>query len=198
MPIVSSDYRQFSVRIRPGIYFADDPAFKGQRRELTAADFVYSIKRFCRPANKAQAWTQIEDLGLAGLNELHRRVIERKQPFPMTSRWRASMPPTATPCRCRPSSPGRGLIESLFTGNDLLGAVAREVVETYGDQISAHPVGTGPFKLVEWPQLADGVRAHPGYRERYYDAQPPADDAQGQAWLARFKGRRSSHGAIAS
>ena len=33
----------------PGIYFADDPAFKGQQRELTAADYVYSWKRVLDP-----------------------------------------------------------------------------------------------------------------------------------------------------
>ena len=33
----------------PGIHFADDPAFKGAPRELVAADYVYSIKRWLDP-----------------------------------------------------------------------------------------------------------------------------------------------------
>ena len=37
------------VRIRPGIYFADDPAFKGKKRELVAQDYVYAFKRFFDP-----------------------------------------------------------------------------------------------------------------------------------------------------
>ena len=41
--------RSFIFRIRPGIFFADDPAFKGQQRELMAADYVYSIKRHYDP-----------------------------------------------------------------------------------------------------------------------------------------------------
>ena len=32
-----------------GIYFADDPAFKGKKRELTAHDYVYSMKRLVDP-----------------------------------------------------------------------------------------------------------------------------------------------------
>ena len=32
----------------------------------------------------------------------------------------------------------------------LTGAVAREVVEHYGDAIGAHPVGTGAFRLGSW------------------------------------------------
>ena len=40
MPQHSDDYRVWTVKIRPGIYFADDPAFKGKKRELVAQDYV--------------------------------------------------------------------------------------------------------------------------------------------------------------
>ena len=40
-------------------------------------------------------------------------------------------------------------LETLAAG-DLFGAVAREVIEFYGDQVEAHPVGTGPFRLAQW------------------------------------------------
>ena len=46
MPQVSADFRVWTVKVRPGIYFADDPAFKGKKRELVAQDYVYSFKRF--------------------------------------------------------------------------------------------------------------------------------------------------------
>src|SRR3954471_2201318 len=39
LPEVSADGRTFTVHIRPGIYFTDDPAFGGKKRELTAADY---------------------------------------------------------------------------------------------------------------------------------------------------------------
>ena len=45
--------RTFTFRIKPGIYFADDPAFKGQKRELIAADYVYSLKRHYDPRWKS-------------------------------------------------------------------------------------------------------------------------------------------------
>ncbi len=53
MPEVSSDFRTLTIRIRPGIVFQDDPAFKGQRRELTAHDYVYSTKRIYDPRWKS-------------------------------------------------------------------------------------------------------------------------------------------------
>jgi ABC-type transport system substrate-binding protein len=40
MPEISPDGRTWKIRIKPGIYFADDPAFKGKKRELTADDYV--------------------------------------------------------------------------------------------------------------------------------------------------------------
>jgi len=53
LPEISADGLTITLRIRPGIYFAEDPAFRGSsrldaqgRRELTAEDYVYSIKRF--------------------------------------------------------------------------------------------------------------------------------------------------------
>ena len=49
---------------------------------------------------------------------------------------------------------------------DLFGAVAREVVEAYGDEIMSNPVGTGPFRLVEWRRSSRIVlERNPTYRE---------------------------------
>ncbi|MEF9944020.1 MAG: ABC transporter substrate-binding protein, partial [Burkholderiaceae bacterium] len=45
LPQVSADGKTWTFKVRPGIYFNDDPAFKGKKRELTAADYVYSLKR---------------------------------------------------------------------------------------------------------------------------------------------------------
>src|SRR5262245_56772016 len=44
LPAVSGDGKTYTLRIRKGIYFTPDPAFKGARRELTAADYAYSFK----------------------------------------------------------------------------------------------------------------------------------------------------------
>jgi oligopeptide transport system substrate-binding protein len=49
MPEISADGRAWTIRIRSGIYFADDPAFAGKKRELTATDFVYAWKRIVDP-----------------------------------------------------------------------------------------------------------------------------------------------------
>ncbi len=53
LPVISDNGRTYTLGIKPGIFFSDDPAFKGRKRELTAADYAYSIKRFMDPANRS-------------------------------------------------------------------------------------------------------------------------------------------------
>ncbi len=60
MPEISADGLVWKIRVRKGIHFADDPAFKGAKRELTAHDFVYrgsgwSIRRCARPTRSCCA-----------------------------------------------------------------------------------------------------------------------------------------------
>src|SRR3982751_2597524 len=81
MPQQSDDYRTWTIRIRPGIFFAADPAFKGKRRELVAQDYVYSFKRFADPATKSPVWSGLETEGYLGLNELRQRALADKKPF---------------------------------------------------------------------------------------------------------------------
>ena len=190
MPQVSEDFRVWIVKVQPGIYFASDAAFKGKRRELVAQDYVYTFKRFADPANKAPAWTELESIGLAGLNESHHAALKEQRPYDYDRHIEGVCALDRYTVEFRLVEPRPRFIETLATA-DLFGAVAREVVEFYGEQVEAHPVGSGPFKLVQWRRSSFiALDRNPEYRERTYDAEPAADDAEGQALLARFKGRR--------
>jgi len=50
LPEVSNDGKTYTIRLKKGQYFTPDPAFKGKRRELTMADYVYSWKRLFDPS----------------------------------------------------------------------------------------------------------------------------------------------------
>ncbi|MES1162610.1 MAG: ABC transporter substrate-binding protein, partial [Rhizobacter sp.] len=80
-PQHTDDFRTWTVKVRPGIYFADDPAFKGKKRELVAQDYVYAYKRFADPANKSPIWPGMENENYLGLNELRQEAITTKKPF---------------------------------------------------------------------------------------------------------------------
>lgn len=188
MPEVSDDFRSFTFRIKPGLYFADDPAFKGQPRELTAQDYVYAVKRIFDPKLKSPAQPGLEEEKIIGLSELREAAL-KGQPFDYDREVEGLKALDRYTFRVQLREPRPRHVYGW--ASDVMGAVAREVVEAYGDKIMEHPVGTGPFRLAEWRRSSRMVlERNPRYREVVYDAQPNADDAEGQALLQRFKGRR--------
>ena len=70
MPEVSADQMTYTLRVKPGIYFADDIAFAGKKRELIAADYVYTIKRHFDPKAKSKHFGDFEGL-IAGMDEMY-------------------------------------------------------------------------------------------------------------------------------
>jgi peptide/nickel transport system substrate-binding protein len=190
MPQHSDDFRVWTVRIKPGIYFADDPAFKGRKRELTAQDYVYTFKRCADPANASPTWGGLEQEHLVGLGALRQQALDQKKPFDYDRDVEGLRALDRYTLQFKTALPRPRFIGTLAS-SDLLGAVAREVVEFYGDQIDAHPVGTGPFRLAQWRRSSFIVlERSPDFREMTYDGEPAADDAEGQAILARLRGRR--------
>ena len=54
LPQVSADGLIYTIRMKPGAHFIDDPAFpEGKGRAVRAQDFVYSLKRHFDPETQA-------------------------------------------------------------------------------------------------------------------------------------------------
>ena len=190
MATSSEDFRTWTVKVKPGIFFASDPAFKGQRRELVAEDYVYSFKRFADPRNKSPIWGGIEVQEFTGLNALRKKALAAGK-FDYDTPIEGVRTIDRYTMQFRMKDPDPRFISSTLASSDLFGAVAREVVELYGNDIPAHPVGTGPYKLVQWRRSSlIALERNPEFREIRWESEPAENDAYGQSVVARLKGQR--------
>jgi ABC-type transport system substrate-binding protein len=186
LPQISDDGKTWVIKVKPGIYFSDDPVFKGKKRELTAADYIYSWKRMIDPkvrapnievvtdrfvgdtefVKAAQSGANIYDIELEGMKAIDRYTIQLKL-----------------------KQPDYDLLDDL--ASNTMAAVAREVIEAYGDQAHramANPVGTGPYLLKDWRRSQKiTLEASPTFREQYF---PDSDDPADAPILAVMKGKR--------
>ena len=190
LPEMSADFRELTLKIRPGIFFADDPAFRGRARELTAADYAYSLKRHFDPRLHSVAYADLLADDILGLQTLRERAQNRDLPFDYDVPVEGLRVLDRYTLRIRFGHPSPRfalkLAESIYAG-----AIAREVAEMYGDAITEHPVGTGPYRLVQWRRSSFiALERNPRFRDEFYDEQPSADDPDGQATAARLHGRR--------
>jgi len=168
MPEVSADGTVYTFRIKKGILFADDPAFARLKkpRELTADDFVYTFKRLLDPKVRSQ-WAFLMEGKIIGLDAVVARAKE-------TGAFNYDAPVEGLRALDRYTFQIR-LTEPDYTFSYIaahtpLSAMAREVVEYYGDNIGSHPVGTGPYILKQWVRGARIVlEKNPVYRGDVWD-----------------------------
>jgi ABC-type transport system substrate-binding protein len=190
LPEISDNFKRFVFRIKPGIHFADDPVFQGHQRELTAADYVYSVKRHYDPKFKSPSLFQLENAQILGLSELRRKAIADKQPFPYDTEVEGLRALDRYRFEVRLAQPSPRFFYH-FADGAVTGAVAREVIEAYAGKEMEHPVGTGPFRLAAWKRSSKIVlERNPAYRDVVFDETPAAADPGALALAARFKGRK--------
>src|SRR5438067_1478200 len=146
-PQVSADNKVWTIRIRSGIYFPSDPVFKGKKRELTAQDYVYSMKRHWDPKNKSQQLYLLDKL-VVGMDAIRKAALAGGK-FDYDKEVEGLRVIDRYTYRITLSEPAPNFIYTL-TNCNLTCAVAREVIEGYADRTMEHPVGTGPYRLAEW------------------------------------------------
>ena len=189
MPEMSSDYKTFTFHIKQGIYFTDDPAFQGKRRELTAADYVYSYKRIFDPHWNSPIYENFETFGVLGMQSLREAALKSGH-FDYDQPVEGLKTLDRYTFQFRLSTPSPRFLQN-FADASLMGAVAREVVEKYGEGIMAHPVGTGPFRLVEWHRSSSMVlERNPDYRNDIFHVTPDPSDPGAQEIARELDGKR--------
>lgn len=189
LPGISSDFRTFTFSLRRGIVFHDDPAFNGQSRELVAEDYLYSIKRFFDPRWKSPSLFNFQNSLILGADALRARALKGGRfDYDTPIEGLRALDRYTFQVRLAEAHPR---FVALLADSGLSGAVAREVVDKYGDRIHAHPVGTGPFRLGEWRRSSRIVlERNPTFREERFDFEAPADAPDVARSIAPLRGRR--------
>jgi len=186
MPEVSADGRTYTFRIRKGIYFAEDPVFKGKRRELTAQDFAYSIRRFYDPRNRSP-YAFLFTGKIVGMDELAEQA-KKSGRFDYQAPVAGLQTPDSHTLVIRLKQPDINF--PYVVAFPLTGAVAREAIEAYGDESPSHPVGSGPFLLKRYVRSSKIVLArNPGYRGKTWNFDP-GDNPRFKQIAERMRGKR--------
>ncbi len=184
LPEVTDGGRTYTIKVKPGIHFAADPAFKGKPRELTAEDYVYSIKRIFDPKVRSY-WVYVFENNLAGLDDVLASA-RKNNALDYDARIEGLQAIDRYTLQIRFRRPNYGF-EWWFTSVPF-SAVAREVVDAYKDssnRVMENPVGTGPYLLKNWTRGQRIVlEANPGYRDVRFPA-PGAGSTAADAAIAK-------------
>jgi len=184
MPKVDEAGLTYTFQLTPGIRFTPDPAFKGTQREVTAEDYVYSLKRLYDPELKSP-WLFLLEGKLAGDEALKTRFSHATAIPGLQAVDKYTL-------RIRLSAPDPNFL--YYLAMPATGVVAREVAEAYGSQMGNHPVGTGPFMVGEWKR-SDKITllANPDFRATVFHANPDSGAGlppESRAAAAALEGKR--------
>jgi ABC-type transport system substrate-binding protein len=183
LPVMSADGRTWTIKIKPGIRFTEDPAFKGKPRELVAEDYVYSIKRYVDPNLRGGGEPQASDLivGMKAIVDAARKPGVKMNYDAPVEGLRA-LDRYTLQLKFNESNYPIGVSLLMVEG------VAREVVEAAGGDIQSRTVGTGPYRLKEWQRGSRIVlEANPQYRTLTFPESPNPDLAK---LVSSMKGRK--------
>jgi oligopeptide transport system substrate-binding protein len=187
MPEITDNGTTYTFKIKPGINFHPDPSFNGKKRELTAADYVYTFKRFYDPKFRS-AWMWIFDGKILGEDEAKANA-EKTGKFDYEKEWPGLKALDRYTLQIKLKNPDYNFSYILAMPNT--GVQAREVVEQYGNSIAQHPIGTGPFMLNFWrPKSKVILVKNSDYREVIFDSIGSADDPWDVAAMAALQGKK--------
>jgi peptide/nickel transport system substrate-binding protein/oligopeptide transport system substrate-binding protein len=142
----SRDGLVWTFKLKKGVKFHNG-------REVTAEDFVYSFTRIVDPATKSAGAALF--MKIKGAREFAEGRATRLEGLVALDAHtlRITLAESQTP-----------FVSSLAVG--FAKVVPREVVESLGDRFGQEPVGTGPFKFIEWVRDKQiTLAANPDYFE---------------------------------
>ncbi len=189
MPELSKDRREYTFRIKPGFFYAPDPAFKGQKRELRAEDFVYGFKRHADPRSRSPQFADMADR-IVGFRKAHEEAVANGGKFDYAKPIEGLQAVDQFTLKIRLNEPDTNFLYLISSA--YFSGVAQEVVDHYGfENMMAHPVGAGPYRLQEWVRGSKIVlTANPYYPGFVWNFEASPGQDQDKKIAEQMRGRR--------
>lgn len=178
MPEISKDGKTYTFKLKKGVLFNDDAAFKetqGKGREMTAEDVIYSWKRLADPKNTSPNWWTLEGK-IVGLDDWHNAASKSgaadysKAIDGLKAIDRYTLQVTL-------NQPNSLFLYMLAMPSSAI--VAHEAVDFYGKEFINHAVGTGPYRLTEFNPNSKVVwDRNPTYRKELYPSEGAPGDKE--------------------
>ena len=186
MPTVSEDQLVYTFKIREGVVFQDDACFKDKKgRELTAADFVYALKRIADPKIQSSGFWLV-DGRIKGLNEW-REHNETTDTVDYDQEIEGLKALDKYTLQITLTAPYPQILYALTMPQSFV--VAHEAVSYYGADFMNHPVGTGPYVLKNFSMQDSTLVYHknPTFRDKFF---PTEASDEYQYMLDEYAGKK--------
>jgi len=137
---ISEDAKTYTFTLRNDVFFHEHKLFKNKKRNVTAFDFEYSFNRLTDEKTASPGSNTLQQVSVYKAVNDSTFTIQLKQPFPAFL----------------------GVLTTKYCS-----VLPKEIVEHYGNDFRANPIGTGPFKFKRWEENIKLVlRKNKNYHEQ--------------------------------
>ncbi|MFH2201872.1 MAG: ABC transporter substrate-binding protein [Elusimicrobiota bacterium] len=175
MPQISKDGLTYTIKLKKGLFYADDKCFAergGRGREAVVGDFIFNLKRKADAGSRSTNWWLVNSR-IAGLNELRQKYQGRDFDYDAEVEGLKALDDHTLQITLTKPFPQIMWILAMAG----MALYPPECARFYGQDFANHPVGTGPFRMVEWQKNARYILTrNEKYREDLYPAKGEEED----------------------
>lgn len=168
MPTIENQGKRYVIKLKKNVQYHDHPAFKGEKRFVTAQDFETSFKRLAfKPLNSTGWW--IADGFIVGINDFRKEVGDDFKKFKEVNIKGITVKDEHT-LIIDLIQPSPQFIYKLAMS--FVSPVPLEVAEFKDNELGIKPIGTGPFIIAKNdPNKEVILTKNPTYHENFYPSE---------------------------
>jgi len=149
LPKINKEKTKYIIKIKKGVRYHPDPAFKGRERFLKPQDFINQFKRLAFIPTRSSGWWLINGK-IKGINEFRKKAGNNFNLFKKLDVLGLKVIDEQT-LEIELIKPFPQMIFALAMS--FTAPMPMEIIEYYNNDFSTKMVGTGPFFLTEYNPL---------------------------------------------